>query len=83
MEASHTTSPPHPTSPLLPTQSTRAAFWLTLSLLVCWQVDPEFNIYEVALPWAVERALSPGTATGARTLRSSFLTERNTFQWER
>lgn len=47
------------------------------------QVDPEFNIYEVALPWAVERALSPSTVSGAKTLRSSLLTDDNMFQWER
>jgi hypothetical protein len=47
------------------------------------QVDNEFNIYEVALPWAVERALSPSTASGAKTLRSSLLTDDNRFQWER
>ena len=50
---------------------------------IAGQVDPEFNIYEVALPWAVQRALSPSTAAGAQTLRSSLLTEANAFQWQR
>lgn len=47
------------------------------------KVDPKFNIYEVALPWAVERALSPFTKTGAQTLRSSLLTAENELQWDR
>jgi hypothetical protein len=47
------------------------------------QVDPDFNIYEVALPWAVQRALSPSTPAGAATLRQALLTEANTFQWDR
>merc|ERR1719163_1088643 len=47
---------------------------------IAGQVDPDFNIYEVALPWAVQRALSPSTAEGVATLRSSLLTEANTFQ---
>ena len=38
------------------------------------QVDPAFNVYEVALPWAVRRALAPSTVKGAATLRSSILT---------
>ena len=47
------------------------------------QVDPAFNVYEVALPWAVRRALAPSTVKGAATLRSSILTEDGTFQWGR
>ena len=50
---------------------------------IAGQVDPSFNIYEVALPWAVQRALSPSTASARDTLRSSLLTEDNTFQWDR
>ena len=50
---------------------------------IAGQVDPNFNIYEVALPWAVQRALSPSTESGARTLRASVLTAENTFEWER
>eukprot|EP00964_Phaeocystis_antarctica_P144049 scaffold109744_cov51-Phaeocystis_antarctica.AAC.1 len=38
---------------------------------IAGKVDPEFNIYEVALPWAVQRALSPLTQDGIDTLRSS------------
>ena len=47
------------------------------------QVDPAFNVYEVALPWAVRRALAPSTVKGAATLRSSILTDDGTFQWGR
>ena len=50
---------------------------------IAGQVDPNFNIYEVALPWAVQRALSPSTASARQTLRSSLLAADNTFQWER
>jgi len=50
---------------------------------IAGQVDPNFNIYEVALPWAVQRALSPSTSSARKTLRSSLLTDGNTFQWER
>ena len=50
---------------------------------IAGKVDPNFNIYEVALPWAVERALSPATAAGIEALRSSLLTRENQFQWER
>lgn len=50
---------------------------------VAGQVDPSFNIYEAALPWAVQRALSPSTADGAQTLRSTLLTEDNKLQWQR
>jgi len=50
---------------------------------IAGKVDPNFNIYEVALPWAVQRALSPATAAGARTLRASLLTDDNSFQWAR
>lgn len=55
----------------------------TLFLRLFVQVDPDFNIYEVALPWAVQRALSPSTAAGAATLRQALLTDANTFQWDR
>lgn len=47
------------------------------------QVDPSFNIYEVALPWAVQRALSPATPSGVQALRNSLLTADNKFQWQR
>ena len=50
---------------------------------IAGKVDPAFNIYEVALPWAVKRALSPSTSEGQSTLRSALLTPSNTFQWER
>jgi predicted unusual protein kinase regulating ubiquinone biosynthesis (AarF/ABC1/UbiB family) len=47
------------------------------------QVDPGFNIYEVAMPWAVRRALAPSTDAGAATLRGSLLAADGTFQWGR
>jgi hypothetical protein len=47
------------------------------------QVDPAFNVYEVALPWAVRRALAPSTENGMKTLRGSVLKEDGTFQWGR
>ena len=36
---------------------------------IAGKVDPNFNIYEVSLPWAIQRALSPCTAEGADDLR--------------
>lgn len=50
---------------------------------VAGQVDPTFNIYESALPWAIQRAISPSTPEGAATLRSTFLTDDNKVQWLR
>jgi len=50
---------------------------------VAGQVDPTFNIYEAALPWAIQRALSPSTPGGAQTLRATLLTENNQVQWQR
>jgi len=47
------------------------------------RVDPDFNIYEMAFPWAVRRSLSPSTPDGVNTLRSTLLTEDNRVQWER
>jgi len=46
------------------------------------RVDPEFNIYEMAMPWAIRRSLSPNTAEGIETLRSTLLTSDNRVQWE-
>lgn len=50
---------------------------------IAGQVDPNFNIYEVSLPWAIQRALSPCTSGGAEALRASLLTVDNKLQWER
>ena len=50
---------------------------------VAGQVDPTFNIYEAALPWAIQRALSPSTPDGAQTLRATLLTQDNKLQWQR
>ena len=50
---------------------------------IAGQVDANFNIYEVALPWAIQRALSPSTDVGAAALRGTVLTEDNRLQWAR
>jgi len=50
---------------------------------VAGQVDKNFNIYEAALPWAIQRAISPSTPDGAKTLRETFLTKDNELQWQR
>ena len=47
------------------------------------RVDPDFNIYEMALPWAVRRSLSPSTTDGIHALRSTILTNDNRIQWDR
>lgn len=47
------------------------------------RVDPDFNIYEMAMPWAVRRSLSPGTRKGIATLRSTVLTDDDKIQWSR
>lgn len=47
------------------------------------QVDPDFNIYEMSLPWVVRRSLSPSTEKGRKVLRNTFLKEDNKIQWER
>jgi len=47
------------------------------------QVDPEFNIYEMSLPWVVRRSLSPSTKKGVEVFRSTILTSDNRIQWER
>lgn len=47
------------------------------------QVDPEFNIYEMSLPWVVRRSLSPSTDKGIDVLRNTILKSNNKIQWER
>lgn len=47
------------------------------------QVDPDFNIYEMSLPWVVKRSLSPSTEKGRKVLRNTILKPDNTIQWER
>ena len=47
------------------------------------RVDPDFNIYEMAMPWAIRRSLSPSSAGGVATLRSMLLTDDNRVQWDR
>ncbi|OEU20143.1 ABC1-domain-containing protein [Fragilariopsis cylindrus CCMP1102] len=46
-------------------------------------VDPDFNIYEMAMPWAIRRSLSPSTIDGIETLRSTLLTKDDRIQWPR
>jgi len=46
-------------------------------------VDPDFNIYEMAMPWAIRRSLSPSTIDGIETLRSTILTKDDRVQWSR
>ena len=38
------------------------------------RVDPDFNIYEMAMPWAMRRSLSPESTEGVAALRSILLT---------
>lgn len=47
------------------------------------KLDPNFNIYEMAMPWAVRRSLSPSTQRGIEVFRSTFLTNDNRIQWAR
>uniref|UniRef100_A0A7S4NDW2 ABC1 atypical kinase-like domain-containing protein n=1 Tax=Odontella aurita TaxID=265563 RepID=A0A7S4NDW2_9STRA len=49
---------------------------------IATRVDPDFNIYEMALPWAFRRSLSPMTVDGTKQLRSMLLTEDNRVQWD-
>lgn len=46
------------------------------------QVDPDFNIYEMALPFALRRSLAPSSKEGVETLRGSMLTEDNRIKWD-
>jgi len=50
---------------------------------IAQSVDPEFNIYEISMPWAVRRSLSPSTQKGIDVFRSTLLTEENKIQWQR
>ena len=50
---------------------------------ICAKADPDFNVYEAALPYAVRRGLAPTTPHGASSLRATLLTERGSFQWAR
>jgi predicted unusual protein kinase regulating ubiquinone biosynthesis (AarF/ABC1/UbiB family) len=47
------------------------------------KVDPDFNIYEMAMPWAMRRSLSPKSAEGIAALRSTLMTPDNRVQWDR
>jgi len=50
---------------------------------IAGSVDPNFNIYEMAMPWAIRRTLSPATGDGIAVLRSSLLTDDGRVQWSR
>jgi len=50
---------------------------------IAGRVDPGFNIYEMAMPWAMHRSLSPESAEGVAALRSTLLTPDSRVQWER
>ena len=50
---------------------------------IAGRVDPDFNIYEMAMPWAIRRSLSPSTIDGIETLRSTVLTKDDRIQWSR
>jgi predicted unusual protein kinase regulating ubiquinone biosynthesis (AarF/ABC1/UbiB family) len=47
------------------------------------KLDPDFNIYEMAMPWAVRRSLSPSTQKGIEVFRSTILQPDNRIQWAR
>lgn len=47
------------------------------------KLDPDFNIYEMAMPWAARRSLSPSTQKGIDVFRLTFMTPDNRIQWER
>lgn len=50
---------------------------------IAGRVDPNFNIYEMAMPWAIRRSLSPSTMDGIKTLRSTILMDDGRIQWSR
>jgi len=50
---------------------------------IAGRVDPDFNIYEMAMPWAIRRSLSPSTLEGIETLRSAVLSKDDRIQWSR
>jgi len=50
---------------------------------IAGRVDPDFNIYEMAMPWAIRRSLSPSTIDGIKTLRSTILMDDGRIQWSR
>ena len=46
-------------------------------------MDPDFNIYEMAMSWAIRRSLSPSTLEGIKQLRRALLTSDDRIQWGR
>ncbi|CAE8616937.1 unnamed protein product [Polarella glacialis] len=46
------------------------------------QYDPNFNIYEVGMPFAMRRALAPTTEAAREAFRSNLLTPSNELRWE-
>eukprot|EP00793_Prasinoderma_coloniale_P001226 PRCOL_00004998-RA len=43
---------------------------------IAGKADPDFNIYEASLPFAVKRAFAPSTPAGEEALRNAFLEAR-------
>ena len=50
---------------------------------IAGRVDPDFNIYSMAMPWAMRRSLSPSSSDGVAALRRTLLTDDNRVQWAR
>lgn len=47
------------------------------------KADPNFNIYEAALPYAIRRAMAPATPDGFEAMRRAWLTEENELNMDR
>merc|ERR1719335_2103523 len=56
--------------------------YLTLEGIAA-RVDPDFNIYKIAMPWAMRRSLSPSSAQGKAALRDALLDNENRVRWNR
>jgi predicted unusual protein kinase regulating ubiquinone biosynthesis (AarF/ABC1/UbiB family) len=47
------------------------------------KADPNFNIYEAALPYAIRRAMAPATPDGFEAMRKAWLTDENALNMDR
>jgi len=47
------------------------------------KADPNFNIYEAALPYAIRRAMAPATPDGFEAMRKAWLTDKNELNMDR
>jgi len=47
------------------------------------KADPNFNIYEAALPYAIRRAMAPATPDGFESMRRAWLTDANALNMDR